>query len=134
MSSILNWEPTSTAGEFESMGGTYRIVPDAEGFTLISNKGKTLDGKTWAKRFKSLAAAKAFPRIWESRQEVFGYQVARAIQGASRALRGQLRREFPTEVQLVSLIVEGYIADDTPLTGNRKLNDLARKLAVKHRI
>jgi hypothetical protein len=134
MSSILTWESTNTAGEFESMGGTYRIVPEADDFMLVSNKGKTLDGKTWAKRFKSLAAAKAFPRIWESRQEVFGHQVARAFQGASRALRGQLRREFPSEVQLVSLIADGYITDDDRLSGNRRLNALARKLAVKHRI
>jgi hypothetical protein len=134
MSSILNWEPSKKAGEFASAAGNYRIVPDANGFTLVSNRDQTVEGKTWKKQFTSLAAAMAFPRIRESRQEVFVYKVSQAIKEASKTRQKQLRREFSTELQLIGLFAEGYVTDEDRLTGNRRLNALARELAVAERL
>jgi hypothetical protein len=136
MSSILNWEPTSTAGEFESMGGTYRIVPDAEGFTLISNTGKTLDGKPWTKRFTKLNKAMAWPRIRETEQEIVAHKITKALDGATPAKQSEVRRKYACELELVALIADDCLPYEPDLSADccKKLNLLAARLAVTQRL
>jgi hypothetical protein len=137
MATILNWEASkTTAGAFESLGGSYRIVPEGKEFVLISANGKTPEGDVWSKRFRTLADAKRFPRIRESRQEVFGHQVKCAFERAAADKQSELCREYPTELAMVSLIVNEYLTGDDCLHGHsaRNLNALAARLAVAERL